>query len=290
MMNLDFSLNKYQRLLEKIIKSKYSILNVKKYFEIENDLPEKFVVLRHDVDSEPIYTLKIAILEKNLGIQSTYYFRNKDIDDNKDIILKISNLGHEIGYHYEMLDLTDGDYEKAIKIFEEYLKELRKICEVKTIAQHGSPIKGNYAAISFFGLYHLAKKILSGENIFTSQNNKDIWTKYNFNDFGIIGEAYLSIDFNELLYLSDTGRSWNSERYKIKDLPITSKLKVDLKSTDDLIEFIDKKAFNKLYLLIHVNQWKDSYSEWFKWMSFQKGRNFGKFLLKSYWKHTGKIT
>jgi hypothetical protein len=288
-MNLDFSYNKYRILLENLIESNYTVLTVKEYFEYGNYLPEKFVVLRHDVDSEAEYTLKIANLENELGIKSTYYFRNIDINNNKHIILKVFKLGHEIGYHYEVLDLANGDYQIAIKIFEEFLQKLRQICEVKTIAQHGSPIKGDFAPISFLGIYMLLKNILSGKNIITSYNNKDLWTRYDFRDYGLIGEAYISFDFNKVVYLSDSGRSCDSERYKIKDVAGISTINLNLDGTDDLINLINKGTFNKLYILSHVNQWKDNYFDWIKWEIFQITRNIGKTILKRYWKYKGKI-
>ena len=38
---------------------------------------------------------------------------------------KIHDLGHEIGYHYEVLSKANGDYEKAMKLFEQELSEFR---------------------------------------------------------------------------------------------------------------------------------------------------------------------
>ena len=107
----------------------------------------------------------MAELEHELGIQSTYYFR-VPYTFKPDIIGKIRGLGHEVGYHYEVLSKANGDYEKAVELFEQELNEFRKICEVKTICMHGSPL--------------------------SKYDNRDLWTRYDFRDFGIVGEAYLS--------------------------------------------------------------------------------------------------
>jgi len=45
-------------------------------------------------------------------------------------------LGHEIGYHYEVLSKANGDYETAVELFEQELSEFRKITDVKTICMH----------------------------------------------------------------------------------------------------------------------------------------------------------
>lgn len=42
-------------------------------------------------------------------------------------------------------------------------------------------------------------------NPLSPRDNRELWKKYKFKDFGIIGEAYLSIDFNEVSYFTDTG-------------------------------------------------------------------------------------
>ena len=40
------------------------------------------------------------------------------------------DLGHEVGYHYEVLSKAKGDYEKAIQMFEQELNEFRKKVDV----------------------------------------------------------------------------------------------------------------------------------------------------------------
>ena len=168
-MTLDFTLEKYRELCKAIVKN-YEPLTVVSYLE---DKPSgKTVIMRHDVDRKPENALKMAELESELGIKSTYYFRIKDGVFVPGIVKEIAEIGHEIGYHYEVLDKAKGDYNKAIKIFKEELKTFREICDVKTICMHGNP---------------LSKWV-----------NKDLWKRYDFKEFGIIGEPYLSIDYKKV--------------------------------------------------------------------------------------------
>jgi len=37
-------------------------------------------------------------------------------------------------------------------------------------------------------------------------DNRLLWAKYDYRDFGIIAEPYFDIDFDEVLYLTDTGK------------------------------------------------------------------------------------
>ncbi len=66
----------------------------------------KHLVLRHDVDKKPANSLVIAGIESALGIKGTYYFRIVPESLDKDIAGAISSMGHEVGYHYEDIDLV----------------------------------------------------------------------------------------------------------------------------------------------------------------------------------------
>ncbi len=135
-MTFDFTLEKYEELLQAL--EDFEIFTVLSY--LEESPKSDFVILRHDVDRKPLNALRMAEMENRRGIKSTYYFRSTKGVFNPEIIKRIQGLGHEIGYHYETLSKTNGDYEEAIKIFNYQLNDFRKICKVKTIAMHGSPL------------------------------------------------------------------------------------------------------------------------------------------------------
>ena len=214
MLNLDFTSAKYKELCETIVESEYTTLTFSHYFHSKN-LPERFVILRHDVDRKPAQALKIAELENSFGITSTYYFRTIEDVFKPAIIKEIASMGHEIGYHYEVLDTAKGDFERAIGIFTKELEEFRKICNVNTICMHGNPL--------------------------SPWDNRDLWKRYDFNEFGIIGEPYLSIDYETVFYFTDTGRNWNS-RFSVKDVvnANVNSAPGELKSTDDVMRMINK--------------------------------------------------
>ena len=211
------------------------------------------IMLRHDVDRNAKNALKMAELENGFGITATYYFRMKEEVFKPAIIKEMAGMGHEIGYHYEVLDKTKGDLEKAIRIFEDELKEFRKICDVKTICMHGNP---------------LSKWV-----------NKDLWKKYDFKDFGIIGEPYLSIDYTKVLYLTDTGRRWNS-KFSVKDVvSANSQRDKKIKSTDDVIRLVNKGDSAQMCILAHPERWSDGFGAWLKELAWQNVKNVGKAIL-----------
>ncbi len=251
-MNRDFTLNKYKELLETLTQSNLKILTIDKY--IKNKSKKNIVIIRHDIDKNSKYSFKMAKIEHEFGISSTYYFRMKPKIFDLKYIQKISDLGHEIGYHYETLDKAKGNYEIAIKLFEAELKKMRKYFEIKTICMHGNPL--------------------------SKFDNRDLWKRYDFSKFGIKAEAYLSIDFDEFEYLSDTGRCWDQKKYKIKDTTNSKNKISNINSTDDIIDLIKSKKLNNIYLLTHPERWADSFKRWAKELCFQKIKNIGKQIMK----------
>ena len=238
-LKLDFTLQKYRQLCSALLASGYSVYTVFQYLS-KKDRTGKTVALRHDVDRKPGNALKMATLEQNLGIKSTYYFRINKSVFKRDMIKTIAGMGHEIGYHYEALDKARGNFEKAINIFEQDLAELRKVAEVRTICMHGNPL--------------------------TKWDNRDLWSRYDFKSFGLIGEAYLS--FSDILYLSDTGRTWNPKR-KIKDwLPSdrgkssNGAIAGSIIGTNDLIQLIQKGQTETIYIVAHPERWADNLVKW----------------------------
>jgi len=41
--------------------------------------------------------------------------------------------------------------------------------------------------------------------------------KYDFRDYGIIAEPYFDVAFDEVFYLTDTGRRWDGDRVSVRD-------------------------------------------------------------------------
>jgi len=230
--SLDFTQIKYQQLLTTIMESDYSPVTVRDYFE---KTPKRCIIIRHDVDLSANHALKIAKVESDMDIKSTYYFRMKSRVFVPEIITQIAALGHEIGYHYEVLDKAKGDYDIAINIFEQELSEFRKIADVKTICMHGNP--------------------------FTSHLNRDLWNEYDYRDFGIIGEPYISIDYNKVLYLTDTSRTWMGKGVAIKDTVESDRMH-NVKCTNDLIRLILQGDEEQICIVLHPVRWSVSLGAW----------------------------
>jgi hypothetical protein len=234
---LDFTFSKYQEILTVLKECGYNFYTIKEWIE---DKIESGVVIRHDVDRRTLNSLKIAQLENRNNIKATFYFRIVKCSFKTDIISEIAGLGHEIGYHYEELTTHKGDYTVAIKNFSTNLEKFKKFFDVKTIAMHGKPT--------------------------SKLDNRDMWRKYNLRDFGISGDAYLSIDYIDTYYFSDTGRNWKSSISKNYKDYVNSIEVNGIESTDDLIGFIKREKPQKLIVMTHPERWNDNifdYSAYF---------------------------
>jgi hypothetical protein len=246
-MTRDFTLSKYRELCKSLLSSGYNTITVQEY--VQGQTVEPFVILRHDVDRRPEMALEMAEMEKDMGIMATYYFRMMPGVFKPEIIEMIRDMGHEIGYHYEVLDKEKGDKEKAIVLFEKELKMFNEVADVKTVCMHGNPL--------------------------ARWSNRDLWGEYDFRDFGLIGEPYLSIDYNKVLYLSDTGRTWNNSWCSVKDIIINNN-SGNINSTDDIISLIKNKNVNQICISLHPNRWHDNIDAWLIELLWQNVKNIGK--------------
>lgn len=244
---MDFSLAMYAEICKAL--QSHHVVTVQYY--LSNAPKSPCVLLRHDVDRSLKNALAMAKLEHEYGIASTYYFRYPNTF-NRKVIKQIYSLGHEIGYHYEVLDKAKGDSRKAIAIFEKELEIFRQLFPVKTICMHGNPL--------------------------TRWDGRDIWSLYDFKKYGLLGEGFLSC--NDIsIYLTDTGRNWNGN-YNFKDKLKTETESRNLKSTADVIQYLNSEKDNSIYLNFHPERWGAGLLGWFKAFLRDQLFNFGKKVLK----------
>ena len=138
----DFTVQIYKQLLQAIEEAGYAFLTFEQYCESKRNksLPERYVILRHDVDKRPWFSVQTAEAEALVGAKASYYFRIGKESNNPECIKRIAALGHEVGYHYEDMSLCHGDYAKAYEHFRESLDYFRQFYPVRTCCMHGAPM------------------------------------------------------------------------------------------------------------------------------------------------------
>ena len=299
-MTMDFSLTTYSRLLKALQKSGYTFQTFEQFI---TDPLDKVVTLRHDVDRLPGNALRMARLEHEMGIAASYYFRAVPMSFDPGVMEEIAGLGHEIGYHYENLDCViqglrnsgiegegsaafnvqrsvleklkrkvpkEADKEKLINLgYEDFCRNLerfRKNFEIKTICMHGSPL--------------------------SRYDNRMIWEKYDYRELGILAEPYFDVDFAQVFYLTDTGRSWNHKSasvrdrvgyenlgiQELRDLGIEKLLRCH--STNEVIAAVDSNKFpQKAMINAHPQRWHDRPWPWLKELVGQNVKNVIKAII-----------
>jgi hypothetical protein len=248
----DFTLTIYKKLCTEIKDKGFISITVDDYCSGKSGSNNKTVIFRHDVDRKIEMALEMAKIEHQMDIRATYYFRYIPEVFQPEIIRKIKELNHEIGYHYEVLDKANGNHEQAILLFEKELESLREVSDIHTVCMHGNPLK--------------------------SWSNRDLWKTYDYKNFGIIGEPYLSIDYNTFYYLSDTGRTW-SGKYSVKDV-VDKTFSEKIQHTNDIISLVNSGRYTNICLLVHPNRWSDDPFEWMGELIWQNIKNLGKQILK----------
>lgn len=259
-MNKDFTLKKYIEFLQKLKDKNYHFIPFEDYCLYKaNLINDSFVVLRHDVDLKAENSLITAEIEHALGIRASYYFRVIEQSNKPEIIKKIVEKNHEIGYHYEDMTISEGNVDKAIAHFDTWLNYFRQFYPVKTICMHGAPR--------------------------SKFDGRDLWKKYDYHDFGIMGEPYFDVDFSKVFYLTDTGRRWDGFNVSLRDkVPVYQdewiKRGLVFHSTDDVINAIkEEKLPKQLMITTHPQRWTDRKAEWLVEMVKQTTKNIVKGLM-----------
>lgn len=160
---------------------------------------------------------------------------------------------------------------------------MRELAPVKTACMHGSPL--------------------------SRYDNRDLWKNFDYHELGIIGEPYFDIDFNEVLYLTDTGRRWDGDKVSIRDRVsevassqksvvssqesgVSSQESVDsskktkamkkmkLHSTMDIIKTLENGLLpDKIMLTIHPQRWSDRFIPWANELVWQNVKNGVKYFV-----------
>lgn len=109
---MNFTYEAYAGLIEELRRNGYVFADYHNYDEFE-----RCVILRHDIDTSINDALKLARLERELGVTSTYFVLlrtdayNPASMESTAAIREIQGMGHEIGLHFDekAYDITPFD-------------------------------------------------------------------------------------------------------------------------------------------------------------------------------------
>ena len=230
---MDFTLEVYDSLLTILLDTGYQIMPVSEFFLNNRSDVGRQLILRHDVDSHPERSLATATIERNKGISGTYYFRITPGSYDIRTIKEIASMGHEIGYHYEDLDLVSrkpkdlllrqrygGQDDRNSSSFAAVKgKNGEKQISHSKEEQYLVAMAYNSFGENLSRLRELApvKTICMHGSPMSSYDSRLLWKYFDYGALGIETEPYFDISLDAMLYLTDTGRRWNGSTVSIRD-------------------------------------------------------------------------
>ena len=249
----DFTINTYRSLLKAFLQAGYRFQTFQEFMEAP--LSGKVIVLRHDVDELAWNALKMAKVENEFGIRATYFFRVVKQSNVPEVIRNVVALGHELGYHYEDLAASGGDMNEAVASFQKHLEYFRQYYPVKSVCMHGS-------STSKF-------------------DNRELWKEHRLSDFGLTGEPYLTVNFDTVFYLSDTGYAWDGGRYAVRDV-VKNSFGLSFHNTRQIVDCVSRGLYPEKSLVLAHTLWSDNLFHW-SWLHFREFlRNRVKLLAKNH--------
>ena len=218
-----FTLQQYRDLIARLSDTK--IVLCRDFGGVKNNC----ITVRHDIDS-PDYLLKIADIEIEMGIRSTYFIKSIFLQ-NRQMIERLQYLeqqGFEIGLHNDCLSRVNGNPDAGFRLLKESLNKLEFLgFKVYGVSNHGSAL-----------LRQMGK------------NNNDILPS----DLSEIGIEYEAYHLNYTCYASDIGAQDNFLKLYWGTIqpekPSNNKYKI-IKPIE-LLQYLDKE---RIELLIHPEHW-----------------------------------
>lgn len=176
---LDFSKQRFRAMLRLSLAQGY-----KPIFFGEENQTERFIIWRHDVDLELPAVLKMARIEAEEGIRSTYFlttgslFYNLFTSEGEKVVKELLELGHQIGLHCNL------GVDRNEEVTDEFIT---------------AKVEQDFTLVSAFYGKNSFQPIVSFHN-----PPKGVLKKY----FPSFYSTYSEPFFCEIKYLSDSNRVW----------------------------------------------------------------------------------
>jgi hypothetical protein len=231
----DFTETHYREILEKAT----SLAPFIGYDEIS--LNQKFILWRHDCDFSLNRALKLAEIEYEYKVKSTFFLNphcegyNIYEKSQFDIIKAIINLGHDIGLHFDagFYDfISEEDLEQKIFAESKQLKELLSV-DVKVFSFHNPTVKGlSWNKPTYGGLINCYASFFHDEVAYCSDSN-GYWRHNRLYDF-------LATTQCDRIQILTHAEWWQNKPMYARDRvfrSINDRAKNNLKIYDDFLDF-----------------------------------------------------
>lgn len=170
-----FTIADYRSLINKLLNIGYAPRRLR---DLQPDRPDLY--LRHDVDLSLELAVEMARAEADLGVFSTYFvlisteMYNPSSSRSRILLSEISDLGHEIGLHFDVTQANDDDLDRAAD----------RECEILSVLT-GRPVE----TISF---HRPARNLLNSSKRLAGRRH-----------------TYEPDFFSKIAYISDSNGGWH---------------------------------------------------------------------------------
>ena len=199
-----------------------------------------FLVLKHDIENSVPRAYRLAEIEHKFGHRGSYYAHANLLDDPKNVELlkKMKEMGHEISYHYDVMDSSHGDMELAKQEFEKNRKRFEELgFHITTVCQHGNPV------IERIGY-------TSNRDFFRNKSVQELYPS--IADIMVNYKEMYHVDYT---YYSDAGRRFNLIYDPINNDLINSDDKnIPYETLSELLSALDSRAI----ISTHPHRWTES--------------------------------
>ncbi len=227
-----------------------------------------YIVLKHDVETNVASALQIAQIEQRYGHCGSYYVQAYLLSDEKNVaILKeMQHMGHEISYHYDVMDSNHGNIEAAIAEFQEKKRLFEDSgFQIETICQHGNPVveRAGYT---------------SNRDFFRNSKVQKLYPQIADIMVDFKQKAFLSTEYT---YFSDAGRQFKLIYDPINnDLIPSDDKNIPFDNLDVLLMYIQKNGMNAV-ISMHPHRWVKSKTKYIvKTAMFKVIKAVAKLLMK----------
>ena len=211
--------------------------------QLMHDHPSSpYVVLKHDVETNVGNALRMAEIEHKWGHCASYYVQAYLLDKEENVakLLKMQEMGHEISYHYDVMDANGGHLPSAILDFESKLELFKKHgFYIETLCQHGNPVverKGYTSNRDFFRSPEVQAKYPDLADIMVDFKQKAAST-------------------TDYLYFSDAGRKFKLIYDPINnDLVPSDDKNIPFENLKDLWTYVLQQNANSI-ISTHPHRW-----------------------------------
>jgi hypothetical protein len=208
-----FTWGQYSELLTSLSQDKFVVLPLN---EMRNHYDNSKVVvgLRHDVDHNPFKALEMAVIEKSVGIRSTFFllatadyygtFSNSKLIRHpgmESLYRLLYNTGAEIGIHNDLLAVM------ILYGMDPYVFNKNELSFYRSmrIPVYGTAAHGSMIARATVPNYQIFSDFAKKDSVQYLDKKYPLGIK-SLQEFGFEYEAYF-IDY--LIYYSDSGGRWN---------------------------------------------------------------------------------